>query len=620
MDVEAMGTEAMDAEATDAEAKDVICTPYIYSDSHLAYLIKYDNDLNGVLQVVNPECIDVINSRFLVAYKQLPSEDTPETFLKFGYGSLPKVYGLMDTSAVEDIGAYAVRSLPGLALTGENVIIGFIDTGIDYRSPVFRDRQGRSRIRYIWDQGEDVYGRAPAVFGYGAEFTGEDINTAIVSDNPFLIVPSMDSVGHGTYVASLAAGLENPEENFSGVAPDAELIMVKLKPAAKSLRDFYYIEEDKVCYSEVDIVQGVRYLVQKAIQLRRPMVICLGVGTNQGGHDGSSNLELYIDSLSGLRGICFVAPGGNELGSRHHYMGNVGAYSNYSLGFGEGNDNLGGENPPQEEYQASGFGAETVEINVIEGVVGFTMEIWGSAPGLLKVSVISPTGERLEGPQPNQSDDVTGDFIFEGSSLFIKNVVVEPETGDQLVFLRFNRPGPGIWKIEILESINQLGGGFNMWLPIEDFIGDRVTFIMANPFVTVTSPGNSRGCITATAYNDRNGAIYASSSRGFTRKGSVKPDITAPGVLVKGAFAVTTEKALYTERSGSSVATSLVAGAAALMLQWGIINGNSPAMNTENIKQLFIRGARRTRENVYPSEIWGWGILDILQTFQNLRQ
>ncbi|MBO5388028.1 MAG: S8 family peptidase [Lachnospiraceae bacterium] len=601
------------------DSNNTICSSYIYSDSHLALLIKYDNDLNGVIKFVNPECVDVINSRFLVAYRKAFDVDKPEEFFQFGYGGIPKIYGLMDMSAVEDIGAYAVRNLPGLNLTGDNVVIGFVDTGIDYRSPVFLDRQGRSRIRYIWDQGEEVYGKGPTVFGYGAEFTGEDINRAIASDNPYEIVPSRDLVGHGTYMASLAAGLENLEDNFSGVAPESEIIMVKLKSAPKILQDFYYIDEDKPCYSEVDIVQGIRYLVQKAVQLSKPMVICLGMGTNQGGHDGNSNLELYMEALSGLRGICFVAPAGNELGGRHHYSGTAILYNTHR-GFGGERDGVVEDTSSKNENPTSSFGSETVEINVEENVLGFTMEIWGNAPGLLKLSVISPTGERQDGPPPNESTGIIGDFVFEGSSVFMKNVVVESETGDQLLFLRFDKPAQGIWRIEVSETVNQLGGGFNMWLPIEDFIGDKATFIMANPFVTVSSPGNGRGCITVAAYNDTNGAIYARSGRGFTRKGRVKPDITAPGVLVKGVFATSSEGVLYSERSGSSVATSLTAGAAALMLEWGIVRGNNPAMNTENIKQLFIRGARRTKENFYPSEIWGWGILDILQTFQNIRQ
>ena len=565
------------------------CSEYIYSDNYLSYFVKYDNDLQGVRSVMNPQCIDIVNNRFLVAYKESPLPDELESFFAYGYGNLPKIYGLMDVPAVEDIGAYAVRQLSGLDLEGEDVLIGFVDTGIDYRSPAFFDDQGKTRIRYIWDQNQEAYGIGKPVFGYGGEFSNEDINRAINSDKPYEVVPTRDEVGHGTYLASIAAGRENLEENFSGVAPQADIIMVKLKQAPKSLRDFYFVNRDENRYSEVDIAQGIRYLINKAVLLGRPMVICIGLGSNQGGHDGSSNLELYIETLSGLRGICFVAPAGNELGGQKHYM------SDRSMSGG------------------------TIEINVESNVPGFTMELWGNAPGLIKIAVGSPSGERLD-IIPNLTGSTKGDFIFEGSSVFVENVVVESVTGDQVIFLRFSNPSQGIWNIGVVETQNQLGGGFNAWLPIDDFAGGKVTFINSSPDITITSPGNSRGCITAAAYNNDTGGIYVESGRGFTRKGSVKPDITAPGVGLKGVFATSGNEVLYTERSGSSVATAVLAGAAALLLQWGIVKRNNLGINTEIIKQMIIRGANRKNEVLYPNNIWGWGTLDLLQIFQNMRQ
>ena len=565
------------------------CTQYIYDENYIGYFVKYDNDLAGVRQVINPACIDVINNRFLVAYKEGANLNNPEEFLQYGYNNLPKLYGLMDVPAVEDIGGFAVRDLPGLRLTGRDVLVGFVDTGIDYRNPAFMDEQGRTRIAYIWDQSREALDVGQPVFGYGGEFDSEDINNAIASDNPYNIVPTRDELGHGTFLASLAAGREALEENFSGVAPEANIIMVKLKEASNALREFYYVGQDKTCYSETDIAQGIRYLINKAVQLRKPMVICVGLGTNQGAHDGSSNLELYIESLSGLRGICFVAPAGNELGGRNHYI------------------------------SAESGREEIVEINVEEGVPGFVAEIWGNAPGLLNVVVESPSGERLDNIIPNVSASNVGDFLFEGSTVFVENIVVEATTGDQLYFMRFSTPAKGIWRIIVRESINMLGQGFNLWLPLREFTGDRVRFVRPSPDIIITSPGNTTGCITVATYNNESGAIYVKSGRGYTRKGAIKPDITAPGVEIKGVFAGG-ERALYTEKSGSSVAAAILAGAATLMLQWGIVNRNNLGINTEIIKQLFIRGAQRKNQLSYPNNIWGWGTLDILQTYQNIRQ
>lgn len=578
----------------DTNMQESSCAEYVYSDEYIGYFVKYDNDLNGVKEIFEPACIDVINSRFLVAYRKAPDLDNLEEFFDAGYGNLPKVYSLMDVSAVEDIGAIAVRDLPGLNLDGRGVLVGVIDTGIDFTSPAFLDRQGNSRIEYIWDQNKEAYGVAPPVFGYGGEYSKADINRAIKSETPYQIIPSRDEDGHGTFLASIVAGATDLENNFTGVAPESSIIMVKLKSAPGILKDFYYVGQESICYSETDIAQGIRYLINKAVQLEKPLVICIGLGTNQGDHNGNSNLELYIDLLSGLRGICFVIAGGNELGGRHHYE--------------EGGDYL------REEEKG------TVEINVSEGVSGFCMEMWGNAPGLLNIIIESPSGGRFDNFIPNKSEGIVGNFLFEGSSVFVKNEVVEGVSGDQVIFFRFTKPREGIWRIYVTESLNRLGGGYNVWLPIDGFVGDRVTFIKSSPDITITSPGNCRGCITNATYNNKNNAIFVESSRGYTRKGNIKPDITSPGVNITGVFPGGSRQTLYTRKSGSSVGAAFVAGCAALLLQWGIVDRNNIGITTEVIKQQLIRGAVRDKELDYPNNIWGWGLLNILKTFENIRQ
>ena len=573
------------------------CGRYIYSDDYIGYLIKSDNDLNGLEEIMQPDCVQIINNRFLVAYKESPGTASREElsgFFNYGYHNLPKLYTLMDVPAVEDIGAAAIKSIPGLNLDGSDVLIGFVDTGIDYANPAFWDATGKSRIEYIWDQNQTSYMVGEPVYGFGGEFSREDIEaTADIT------VPG-DEIGHGTFLASIAAGNESLEENFAGVAPAASMVMVKLRQAPRPLKEFYKFAPEDICYSEADIALGISYLIQKAVQLSKPMVICLGVGSTLGDHNGSSNLELYIENLSGLRGICFVAPVGNELGTLRHFAGNS------PVG-----------NVPVNDILRS----EAMEINVESGVDGFVLEIWGNAPGLLKIILESPSGQVFDSIPPRNSGAYFDSFLFEGSWVFVENVVVDSLSGDQVYFLRFENPAQGIWRIYVQETINQLGAGFNAWITVGQSKQGRVSFIRSSPDITLTAPGSCQGVITVAAYNNDNNSIYVNSSRGYTRKGRVKPDITAPGVDIVGVFAtggasVGRANPLYSTRSGTSVAAAFAAGAAALMLQWGIVERNNLGINTEIIKQMLVRGANRQSGVVFPNNIWGWGKLDVLGAYE----
>ena len=569
-----------------------VCTEYIYSEDYGSYLIKYDNDLEWVNNIVAPNCVNIINNQFLVAYKKI---DLNENIYRYGYNSVPKCYGLMDVTAVEALGADTVRRLPGLGLTGRDVIIGFVDTGIDYTNPLFRNPDGSSRIEFIWDQNENQMGKGPSVFGYGAEYTRADINSALVTDSPFEVVPTRDENGHGTFLASVAAGGVNQEADFTGVAPDSKIVVVKLKQAKNNLRDYMRINDGAICYAEDDIILGVKYLINKAIGLDRPLVICVGLGSSQGDHNGNTNLELYFDTLANLRGVCVITPTGNELGFAGHFSGNnrINATS----------------------------GMEDVEISVGDNDKGFVLELWGNAPGLLQVSVLSPTGERLGGISPIKDGMSELSFLYEGTKVYVNNFVVDSNTGDQLVIFRFLEPTRGIWTINVNETSGVIGGGFDAWLPIHDFLNSDVRFVRPDPNVTICAPGNGRGSITLAGYNHTNNALYINSGRGFTRKGRIKPDVTAPAVEVYGAFSAggTAGMELFTRKSGTSIAASLTAGVVALIMEWGLVKGNNPGITTEVIRQMLIRGSRKVADVEYPNKSWGWGVVNVYEAFNVIR-
>ncbi len=568
------------------------CQEAIYSEEYGSYLIKYDNDLEGVYKVVNPFCVNIVNNQFLVAYKRI---DEIDGIYKYGYNSVPKCFGLMDISAVTAIGADRVRNLPGLNLTGREVLVGFVDTGIDYTNPLFKNSDGTTRIEYIWDQNENDLGGGKTVFNYGTEYSKEDINQALGEDNPFDVVPSRDEDGHGTFLASCACGGVDEEEPFTGVAPDSKLVVVKLRQAKKVLRDYMLISDDAICYSEDDIILGVRYLINKAVELDRPLVICIGLGSSQGDHNGNTNLEIYFEALSNLRGVCIVAPTGNELGNGGHFSGNNRINQSKAT--------------------------ETVEISVGDNNKGFVMELWGNAPGILEVDVLSPTGERLKGIPYIRDGRSEISFVYEGTTVYVDNFVVDPNSGDQLYIFKFENPTSGIWSINVREISGIIGGGFDAWLPIKEFLNSEVRFVRPDPDVTICAPGNSRGVITVAGYNHTNNALYLNSGRGFTRKNSIKPDITAPAVEVYGVFAtgVVTNVPLFTRRTGTSVAASLATGTVALIMEWALIKGNNYGITTAVIKQMLIRGTKSVADVEYPSRAWGWGVLDIYETFNAIR-
>lgn len=575
-----------------------LCEDYVYSDEYIDFLIKYDNDLVREFQRYNTECVNIIDYQYLIAYVRLPESILDVGMVRYGYNQIQKCYGLMDITGIVYTGAERIRNLPGLSLTGRDTLIGFVDTGIDYTNSLFRNADGSTRIECIWDQNQEALGTGPTVYGYGAEYSREDINTALESDNPFSVVPSRDENGHGTFMASIAAGGIDEADNFSGMAPNSGIMVVKLKQVKKAIRDFLIIKDDVECYGEADILLGIRYLLNKASDLGLPLIICLGIGTSQGDHNGNTNLEMYLNTIANLRNVCVVSAAGNELGFGGHYS----------------SFNTTGE----ETF------SDQMEIYVGENDKGFSMEIWSTAPGLLKTSILSPTGEIFDSIPPLTDGYTIANFIYEGTMVFIDNTVVEKNTGDQVIFLRFQNPAQGIWTINVTSLLGGAGRVFDAWLPIYNFMNSDTSFVRPDPDTTICAPGNGRGAITVAGYNHYTNALYVDSSRGFTRDEKIKPDITAPAVNVYGALARSTGESadqppLFIRESGTSIASAFTAGAASLIMEWANTSGNNFTANTESIKQMLIRGSRYVAEVDYPNNSWGWGVLDVYGAFEVIR-
>ncbi len=503
-----------------------------------------------------------------------------------GYVNIPKLFTTVDSSSMDASGILRIRNRERLGLRGRGIIIGLIDTGIDYRHPAFLDELGNTRILRIWDQTIQT-GEAPEGLYYGTEYNQQQIAEALKSDDPLSVVPTRDvSSGHGTFLASIAAGREDDAADFVGAASEASLAVVKLKPAKQYLRDFYFAGDSETIYQENDIMTGIQYLTMLQAELKMPMVIVSGLGGDNGGHSGNTVLSRLYNAVSSREEIVTVLPMGNETNRAHHYLGNIHA---------EGE-------------------SEEVEIRVPEGMEGFYLGLWAEPPEQYTVGLRSPGGEVIPQIPARLNGSYVYQLILEETTVYVDYRVVEPAYGSQLIFVRFRRPSPGVWTLRVTNDI-YINGRYHIWLPVTGLSDPQAVFLRPDPETTLTIPGTASGAISAAAYNHQNGSIYIHSGRGFTRTGGIKPEITAPGVNVYGAL----PGGRYGVMTGTSVAAAHVTGAAALLLEWGILRGNRKSMSTEAVKAYLIRGAVRDPDIDYPSPIWGYGTMNIYRVFTGLQ-
>lgn len=562
------------------------CRQNIVSEDYIDILIRYRNALARSSDFYSGYCRQVINDSWFVLYIPAAEAGTLD-FGTQGYYTIPKLYGLMEQSSMIESGIIRLRNQSRLDLTGKDVIIGFVDTGIDYLHEAFKDMQGRTRILSVWDQTDNT-GTPPDGLEYGSEYSREDINRAIASDTPYSIVPERDEAdGHGTFMAGIAAG-SVVGNDFTGAAPESSIIMVKLRPAKNLLREFYFINESAAAYSESDIMLGIRYLLQRAIEEEKPLVICLGLGTSFGPHTSGTPLSQMLNVISDYVQIAVVAPMGNEANSRHHYQGSI----------------------------MPGRNSDTVELRVGDREKGFLLELWGMQPDIFSVEIVAPSGETISRIQPSNEVNRRIEFIFERTVIYVNYKLVETINGNQLITMRFENPSAGIWQIRVFDN-NALSGSFHMWLPITEFLSSETYFLNSSPYTTLTQPASAANPISVGAYNHRDNSIWIDSGRGYAANGIVKPEIVAPGVNVYGPRAGGTHDA-YTVRSGTSISAAHAAGVSALLFEWKLRTQDYVTANTLDIKSLLILGAERDNGRAYPNPEWGYGKLDAYNIFASL--
>lgn len=573
------------------------CTNSVASEDFADFIAPYFTTPEEFIRSQGTDCIDFVNSTLAVVYVPL-STVTPSTYTSYTYSAVPKLYSLLDVTSMDAAGITAAGELPVLNNQGAGVIVGFVDTGINYTDSLFRNVDGSTRIIGIWDQTnnsdnsnniENETAKPFSAFSalYGTQYTAEEINLALNSDNPASIVPTRDENGHGTFLASIAAGNRDERAGFSGAAPQASIAMVKLKPAKQYLRDFYLIQDGAEAYQENDIMMGVSYLYFLARKYSMPLVVCIPLGTNMGSHMGMSRLGQYLNQVSLSNGSAVITAAGNETGARHHFRAVMDADTD----------------------------EVTAELRVGEREAGFSMELWAENMGVYTVGFISPTGEVAREISVPLRGENTVSFLLEQTQITVYTQIADVSAGSQFIFMRFENPMSGIWRILIRNSLD-IRETFHIWLPVRGFISDETYFLRPDPDTIITDPGNARYPITVTAYDHTKNSIYIHASRGYSLSGRIKPDLAAPGVNILGA---SVSGRRLTRMSGTSVSAAHLAGAAAILLNWGVLNANYPYLNTPVLKSIFVRGAQRNPALTYPNREFGYGTLNLYEAFLHLR-
>lgn len=493
-------------------------------------------------------------------------------------------YVLQDISpeSIDEISSIKVN--PYLNLDGTGVLVGMIDSGIDYLNPEFIREDGTSRIEVIWDQTVQVEN---SNYYVGTEFSNNDINKAIQrsrnGENPYDIVPSKDENGHGTKMAGII-GARGYKSEIRGIANNSNYAVVKLIPSPNFEKQ---LRENGVpvvpVYNSGEVLSGIEFLNAYALKVRKPIVIFIGVGTTIGAHNANNIISRYLTNISDRRGIVIVAGTGNEGGSEGHYSDII----KYT----------GEENK--------------IELNIAKEMKYFTMLVWVSRPSKMAINVISPSGEESKYISSQVNKEKMVRYILINTSLRVNYYDPDIYTGNQVIMLRFDNIKKGIWTIR-LRGDYVLNCSFHIWLYPSKLLPQGTKFLKPNPYNTLTIPSTAVNVVTVAYYNSNNDTSVAESGRGYNVDGSINPDITTGGVNIL----TTTPGGNIQAVSGSSVATAIVAGLCSLMLQWGIVDKNDIQMFSTKVRSYLIYGANRKNNDTYPNRENGFGYLNIKNTFE----
>ena len=520
--------------------------------------IRVDELAAGYAVLVVPESrIEQVSAMEQIVYIEKPKR----LFFASNMARAASCLSTIQTSSGSGAGGAGAGVISGLesGLTGRGVLVAVIDSGIDYFHPDFRNQDGTTRIGLLADQDRDRI------------YTREEINAALETgsrSSALALVPSTDPSGHGTAVAAIAAG-NGREGNgvYRGVAYESELMVVKL---GTPLTDSFP--------RTTQLMKALDLVVRRAQDMNRPLAVNLSFGNTYGSHDGTSLLETFVNDMSNIGRNVIVAGTGNEGTGAGHRAG--------SLVMGQ---------------------EENAELSIAPYETGMGVQLWKSYVDQFSIRLVTPSGEVI-GPIDSRLGPQT--LRYGGTQILIYYGKPSPFSRAQEVYFDFlpvrDYLDSGIWTFRLTPE-RIVTGQYDMWLPSRGILNPSTRFLRPVPETTLTIPSTAANVISVGAYDDSYRAYADFSGRGFTRQTrQVKPDLAAPGVDI-----VTARRGGgYEAVTGTSFAAPFVTGSAALLMQWGILQGNDPFLYGEKVKAYFTRGARHLPGyDVWPNERLGYGTL-----------
>ena len=478
-------------------------------------------------------------------------------------------------------------------LNGTGVLVGIIDSGIDYTHPDFCNEDGTTRITALWDQSSDK-GTPPEGYLLGTLYLDSQINGALKEKTPEKrrqIVPETDLSGHGTHVAGIAAGNGRASEGkYRGVAYESGILAVKLAEVRRG---------SAAISGTARLMEAVDFCVRFAMERNQPLALNLSYGTREGAHNGRSLLETYLNTVASMAKCVICVGTGND---------------------GVGRTHAGGILKDDEPL--------ALEIAVEGQENSLELELWNNYMDEFDAELTAPDGEtatfRFGEGEPVTAFGSAFLYSATGKTVRLGTVTAEgfwsaPTMYQNLCELRLSltateeRLGVGVWKLT-LRPIKIVEGSFDIWI-LQGEESGNTGFVEPDSYRTLTIPSTAEGVISVGAYNYGNLQVASFSGRGTAREsGRMKPDLIAPGVDVMSCA----PGGGYTLRSGTSMATPFVTGGAALLLQWGIVEGNDPFLYGEKLRAYLLSGSQRLQGEEYPNPLAGWGRLCVDDSFPKL--